>query len=274
MLENDAASVDALPPPSGAGSADLVAARALGFGYGRRRVFRDLDLDLPRGAVGVLGPAGSGKTTLLELVVTRRSPAAGALRVLGQGAQGRAAVRDLRRRTGYLPRSFGYHPMFTVSEFVEYCGWLKQIRSSRLRERAAAALECVGVTDRANDQLRTLSAGMLRRVGLAQALVHQPELLVLDEPTAGLDPEDREALTDLVCRLAQTTSVLVSGERVDDVAAMCPHLLVLHAGRPVFTGPWHALEARARADVPGDSALERGYAAVLAAAPPAQGEAR
>ena len=268
MHHHDAPSADTLPGARrAAGQPGLVEARSLDFRYGRRQVLRGIDLDLPTGAVGVLGPSGAGKTTLLELVVTRRAPSGGVLRVLGTGARGRAETRDLRRRIGYLPRSFGYHPMFTVAEFTEYCGWLKQVPSARLRQRAAEAIGRVGLADRTDAQLRSLSAAELRRAGLAQALVHRPELVVLDEPTSGLDPEGREELTVLVRGIAETANVLVSGERVPDLAAICEAVLVLDAGRPVLSGPWHALEGWDRPDVPGDSALERGYAALLASRP-------
>jgi ABC-2 type transport system ATP-binding protein len=255
-----------LSPPSHSGVrvGSVVEARALDFSYGRRAVFCSADFEITRGVVGLLGPNGAGKTTLLDLVVTLRAPAGGTLRVLGREVRGRGNVRELRRRIGYLPQSFGYHPRFTVREFVEYCGWLKEVPSGRLRQWADEAIASVDLTDRAGSPLRSLSGGMLRRVGIAQALVHRPDLLVLDEPTAGLDPAQRVELRGLVRRLAETSDVLLSTHLVEDVRAMCTRVMVLDAGRFVFGGTWQQLEAHARPELPGDSPLERGYSAVLA----------
>ena len=123
--------------------------------------------------------------------------------------------------SGYLPQNLGYYPGFTVVEFVEYFALLKEMPPARVPAAVAAAVERVGLGERARAKLRTLSGGMLRRVGIAQAIVNEPELLLLDEPTAGLDPEQRVAFRELLRDIGQQATVIVSTHLVEDVGAAC-----------------------------------------------------
>lgn len=241
-----------------------VVGRRLAQRYGRHQVFEGLDFTVPNGVTGLLGPNGAGKTTLLRTVCTLDSPTGGTLRVLGLDVSRRAELRMLRQRLGFLPQVFGYYPDFTVKEFVTYAAWLKRVPKSESRKCVDDALASVGLSDRADSKLRTLSGGMLRRAGIAHAIVHRPELLVLDEPTAGLDPQQRIDLRALVRRIGTDTTVIVSTHLVEDVAAMCAQVQVLAPGRFVFVGTPEELAAAAVPGAAGDNDLERGYSSVLA----------
>jgi ABC-type multidrug transport system ATPase subunit len=153
-----------------------------------------------------------------------------------------------------------------VAEYVEYFALLKEVPSARIRAVVATAIDRVDLGDRRRSRLRTLSGGMLRRVGIAQAIVNEPELLLLDEPTAGLDPEQRLAFRALLRDLGQRATVVVSTHLVEDVAAACAHVALMDRGRIVFHGTPEALAARGNGDDAGDTPIERGYSSVLAEA--------
>jgi ABC-type multidrug transport system ATPase subunit len=175
--------------------------------------------------------------------------------------------REIRRRLGYLPQNLGYYPGFTVAEFVEYFALLKDMPSGRVSRAVAAAIERVGLGDKPRAKLRTLSGGMLRRAGIAQAIVNEPELLLLDEPTAGLDPEQRMAFRALLRDLGQRATVVVSTHLVEDVGAVCATVALMNSGKIVFHGTPDELIARGEdSTAVGDAPLERGYSAVLASA--------
>ena len=222
------------------------------------------------GVYGLLGPNGAGKTTLLRMMATVIAPTSGDLRLLDRDPQVHAECRQIRRRLGYLPQSLGYYPGFTVAEFVEYFALLKDMPPSRVPAAVAAAIEQVGLGGQARAKLRTLSGGMLRRVGIAQAIVNDPHLLLLDEPTAGLDPEQRVAFRAMLREIGRRATVVISTHLVEDVAAACNEVALMHAGKIVFRGSADDLVERGEHLVgdggSGDSPLERGYAAVLAEA--------
>ena len=235
--------------------------------FGRTQAVAGVDLEAGPGVFGLLGPNGAGKTTLLRMLATVIPPSSGTLRLLGRDPGGYGGRRQIRRRLGYLPQNLGYYPGFTVADFVEYFALLKEMPPDRLPGAVAAAVERVDLGDKARSKLRTLSGGMLRRAGIAQAIVNEPDLLLLDEPTAGLDPEQRVAFRALLRDLAQRATVIVSTHLVEDVGAACSEVAVMDTGRIVFHGTPDELTVRAEGtDAAGDSQLERGYSAVLAAA--------
>lgn len=225
-----------------------------------------VDVGISAGVFGLLGPNGAGKTTLLRMLATVLSPDAGTLRLLGRDPGEAGQRREIRRRLGYLPQRLGYFPNFTVSEFVEYFALLKEIPPGDVPDAVARAMSRVGLADRARARLRTLSGGMLRRAGIAQAIVNDPELLLLDEPTAGLDPEQRVQFRGLLREIGEHASVVVSTHLVDDVGAACDQVALMFDGRLLFTGTPDDLAARGAGHAVGDAPLERGYAAVLAEA--------
>jgi ABC-2 type transport system ATP-binding protein len=235
--------------------------------FGRTEAVAGVDLEAGPGVFGLLGPNGAGKTTLLRMLATVIPPSSGRVRLLGRDPGGYGGRRQIRRRLGYLPQNLGYYPGFTVAEFVEYFALLKEMAPGRVPGAVATAVERVDLGDKARVKLRTLSGGMLRRAGIAQAIVNEPDLLLLDEPTAGLDPEQRVAFRALLRDLGERATVLVSTHLVEDVGAACSEVALMDAGRIVFHGTPDELTARAEGtDAAGDAPLERGYSAVLAAA--------
>jgi len=234
--------------------------------FGRHQAVAGVDLRAGPGVLGLLGPNGAGKTTLLRTMATVIPPSAGQLRLLGRDPGAHGPRREVRRRLGYLPQNLSYYPGFTVAEFVEYFALLKEMPSARVPAAVAAAIERVDLGGRAKARLRTLSGGMLRRVGVAQAIVNSPKLLLLDEPTAGLDPEQRVRFRALLRELGQQATVVVSTHLVEDVGAACSQVALMDQGKIVFQGTPAELTVRGTEHGTGDAPLERGYTAVLAAA--------
>jgi ABC-2 type transport system ATP-binding protein len=205
--------------------------------YGGVAALVDLDLDLGPGITGLLGPNGAGKTTLIRILATLLAPTAGEVRVNGWRAAGAQDRVEIRRRLGYLPQDLGLYPRFSVFEFVDYLAILKELDDPADRHRRVrAALEAVELEDLAGRKVRTLSGGMRRRVGIAQAIVADPELLLLDEPTTGLDPEQRMRFRQLIASLGTHRTVVLSTHLVEDVAAVCTQVVVLWQGRVRFRG--------------------------------------
>ena len=233
--------------------------------FGRTAAVAGVSLEAGPGVLGLLGPNGAGKTSLLRMMATVIAPSSGRLRLLGRDPGGYGPRREIRRRLGYLPQNLGYYPGFTVAEFVEYFALLKEMPTAAVPAAVATAVQRVDLGDKARAKLRTLSGGMLRRVGIAQAIVNQPDLLLLDEPTAGLDPEQRVAFRALLRDLGQHATVIVSTHLVEDVGAACAEVALMEAGRIVFQGTPDELAARGEGtSAAGDAPLERGYSAVLA----------
>jgi ABC-type multidrug transport system ATPase subunit len=230
---------------------------------------RGADLTIGTGVFGLLGPNGAGKTTLLRVLATVTAPTSGTVRLLDCDPASPAGRREIRRRLGYLPQTLGYYPSFTVTEFVEYFALLKEVPRPRVAAAVAAAIGQVGLSERARSKLRTLSGGMLRRAGIAQAIVNDPLLLLLDEPTAGLDPQQRVEFRALLREMGERATVIVSTHLVEDVSAACDHLALMSDGRIAFHGTPAELAARGGdGHSAGDSPLERGYTAILAEARP------
>ena len=234
--------------------------------FGRTTAVAGVDLQAGPGVFGLLGPNGAGKTSLLRMMATAVPPTSGRLRLLGHDPSAYGPRREIRRRLGYLPQRLGYYPGFTVVEFIEYFALLKEMPPARIPAAVAAAVDRVELGDKAKAKLRTLSGGMLRRVGVAQAIVNEPELLLLDEPTAGLDPQQRVVFRALLRDLGQRATVVVSTHLVEDVGAACAQVALMDQGKIVFHGTPQELAARGEGYATGDAPLERGYSAVLTAA--------
>ena len=231
--------------------------------FGSVAAVAGVDLRLGPGVFGLLGPNGAGKTSLLRIMATAMRPSSGSLRLLGRDPGSYGPRCEIRRRLGYLPQNPGYYPGFTVAEYVEYFALLKEVPSARIRVAVATAIDRVALGDRGKARLRTLSGGMLRRASIAQAIVNEPDVLLLDEPTAGLDPEQRVAFRALLRDLGQRATVVVSTHLVEDVAAACARVALMDRGRIVFQGTPDELMACADGQAAGDTPLERGYTAAL-----------
>ncbi len=229
-------------------------------GYGRKRVLDGLSVHWPAGVVGLVGPNGAGKTTLLNTVATLVPPQAGTVRLAGVDTSSAAGRRRARALVGYVPQAFGFPPRVTVRDFVAYVAWLKAVPAASIDAACDRALELVDLTGRAGQRLGSLSGGMLQRAGLAQALVNRPPVLILDEPTVGLDPEQRAHFRDLIGSL-EDTCVVISTHLLEDVAATAGLVAVMAEGRIAFAGTLGELAARGGDD--GASDLEAGYVAVL-----------
>ena len=243
-----------------------VEVRGLVRTFRRTRAVAGVDLSIGPGVFGLLGPNGAGKTTLLRTLATVSRPDSGTVTLLGRDPADHRQRREIRCRLGYLPQTLSYYPAFTVDEFVEYFALLKEMPREQVPGAVARAIDRVGLAGRARSRLRTLSGGMLRRAGIAQAIVNDPQLLLLDEPTAGLDPEQRVEFRALLREIGTRSTVVVSTHLVEDVGAACTQVALMLAGRVVFTGTPGELVARGVGHGAGDAPLERGYSAILAGA--------
>ncbi len=217
--------------------------------FGRLRALNDVSLRLGPGITGLLGPNGAGKTTLLRILATVLAPNEGRVRLLGLDPSDPAERTDVRRRLGYLPQEAGLHRGFTAFEFVDYVAILKEMTERNARHaEVRRVLELVGLGDVRGRRIRTLSGGMRRRVALAQALLGRPDLLLLDEPTAGLDPEQRLRFRELVSAASHPT-VVISTHQTEDVAALCARVVVLDRGTVRFGGAPRELALLAQSKV-------------------------
>jgi ABC-2 type transport system ATP-binding protein len=206
--------------------------------FGRTQALAGVDLTFDRGVTGLLGPNGAGKTTLLRIVATSIAADSGSVQLLGRDPHGaHGEVTAIRRELGYLPQELGYPSDMTAFGFVEYVAVLKEWndRGRRVTE-VRRVLDLVGLADLATKKVSRLSGGQRRRVGLAQSLLGDPRILVLDEPTTGLDPVQRADLRRTLSVVAGRCAVLLSTHQTEDVAALCERVVVLAAGRVRFDG--------------------------------------
>jgi ABC-2 type transport system ATP-binding protein len=205
--------------------------------YGSHEALRGIDLHIEQGMFGLLGPNGAGKTTLLRILATLLRPTTGRV-VINSFDLSRAAHRKaVRAHLGYLPQELGLYPDLTGREFLDYMGLLKRLYDRTARRRQIAALlEVVNLAGSAERKIKTYSGGMKRRLGIAQALLGDPQILVVDEPTAGLDPEERIRLRTLLTGLAENRVVILSTHVVEDISQTCERIAVLDQGQLVFDG--------------------------------------
>ena len=203
-----------------------------------KQALKGLSLDLRSPSlVGLLGPNGAGKSTLMKLLVAALLPTTGSILVDGQPLT--RVERQLKARLGYLPQDFGLFDELTVEQFLDYMAALKGLRGPRAVIRQV--IRSVNLEEKARAKIRTLSGGQRQRVGIAQALLGDPELLILDEPTVGLDPEERIHFRNLFSQTAQNRLVLLSTHIMEDVQSVCGQLVVMDQGRVLFTGTPEAL---------------------------------
>ena len=204
--------------------------------YGRATVVRPITVDLRPGIIGLLGPNGAGKTTLLRLLSTALPPSTGRITIAGFDVSASHANRvEARRRLGYCPQEVTFPRGMTAFGFLDYIAVLKEWKDASARHREVRrVLDLVDLGDRTAMKVSKLSGGQRRRLAIAQALLGAPDLLVLDEPTTGLDPEQRASLRGLLSGLAGT--VLIATHQTEDVSALCDRVLVIDAGVIHFDG--------------------------------------
>ncbi|MCR4997849.1 MAG: ABC transporter ATP-binding protein [Butyrivibrio sp.] len=193
-----------------------------------------ISFNLTDGVTGLLGANGAGKTTLMRMMSGILNPTSGSVTADGIPVQ----TEEYRALLGYLPQDFGYYPEFTAREFVQYIAALKGIEKKKAKNKTEELLETVGLSDVANKKIKTFSGGMKQRVGIAQALVNDPKILILDEPTAGLDPKERVRFRNLIAEIGKTSIVLFSTHIVSDIEHIAGNLLMIRDGQLIYEGKW------------------------------------
>ena len=202
-------------------------------------------LTIPRGIYGLLGENGAGKTTLMRVLTTVLKPTQGTASLDGL-TYSKENYGKIRRKIGYLPQEIDLYPQLTVRECLEYMGELAGVEKKVLARRIDRALERTSLTAHQKKKMRQLSGGMKRRVGLVQALLHEPEFLIVDEPTTGLDPEERIRIRNLLVDFSEDRTVLLSTHVVEDLAATCSRLAVMKKGRFLYVGDMQGLLEQVR----------------------------
>lgn len=201
--------------------------------YGKQSVLKDISLHIPVGMYGLLGENGAGKTTFMRILATLSEPSAGKVQINGIDL---TSKKEIRKIIGYLPQEFSVYPDMSVYSALDYLGVLAELPKNIRRERIKELLKQVNLEKEKNKRFKNLSGGMKRRFGIAQALLNNPEILIIDEPTAGLDPEERLRFYNLLSELAMDKIILLSTHIAGDIEAVCSHVAVLCAGKVIFEG--------------------------------------
>ena len=213
--------------------------------YGKNRALKNVSARFARGAVGLLGPNGAGKSTMLKALLGFIKPTEGRMEVLGLNVAERPM--EIRARLGYMPETDGHIPGMNAVSFVAYCGQLAGLSATDAMQRSHEVLYYVGLGEARYRNLETYSTGMKQRIKLAQALVHDPDLLFLDEPTNGMDPKGRDEMLELIHDLAHNKNVnlILSSHLLPDVEYTCDHVVVMDKGQVAAQGPIEELKGPA-----------------------------
>jgi ABC-2 type transport system ATP-binding protein len=212
-----------------------ISLRDVGRTFGATRALADVDLDLNPGVIGLLGPNGAGKTTTLSILATVLAPDSGSLRILGFDAY--TQKKGIRRSLGFVPQSIALYPSLTAAENLQLFLRMHGLNRGAARDACAQTLQVVGLADRAGDPVATLSGGMQRRLNLACGISHQPQILLLDEPTTGVDPQSRNRILRTIRRLADAgAAVLYSTHYMEEVERLCDRVLLIDRGRVIASG--------------------------------------
>ena len=202
--------------------------------YRKKEALKDVNFILEKGVYGLLGENGAGKSTLMRILTTVDSPTSG--KVTYNGGNIVDMNEDYRDLIGYMPQEYNVYPAFTATDFLNYMGTLKGLSADELRKKIPEVLEFVNLTDVAKKKVRTFSGGMKRRIGIAQAIINEPEILILDEPTAGLDPKERIRFSNIISDMGKDKIVLLSTHIVSDIEAIANELVVMKKGEVLETG--------------------------------------
>ena len=210
----------------------------------------NVSLTITSGMFGLLGPNGAGKTTLMRILTGILRPTNGMLQIDDYNVNSEEGRKAIRHVLGYLPQDFGVYPNLSAREFLDYIGILKGLSDRKARnQRVEELLEIVSLTPVSNRKLKTFSGGMKRRIGIAQALLNDPKLLIVDEPTAGLDPEERIRFRNLLSDLGGNRTILLSTHIVEDIAQTCQKLAIMKGGHIIFQGNVSDLLSKAQGKV-------------------------
>lgn len=201
--------------------------------YGKKHALKNVTLTIPSGMFGLLGRNGAGKTTLMKVLATLIGKQGGKVTVCGIPVEEAARIR---RITGYLPQEFSMYPNMGVYEAMDYLGALSKMPKKVRKERIPVLLEKVNLQEHYRTKIRALSGGMKRRLGIAQAILHDPKVLIVDEPTAGLDPEERVRFRNLLCEIAEDRIVILSTHIVGDIEATCEQIAIMDEGEIYYNG--------------------------------------
>lgn len=197
--------------------------------YGSKTAIDHVNLTLCQGVYGLLGPNGAGKTTLMRLLCDLQTPSSGKIILDRQEIAGLG--ESYRNLLGYLPQHFGYYPDSTAWDFLMYVAALKGIGEPQAKQKSSELLEAVGLSAKAQQKIKTFSGGMKQRLGIAQALLNNPQILILDEPTAGLDPKERVRFRNLISSLAKDRIILLSTHIVSDIESIADKIIILKDGQ-------------------------------------------
>jgi ABC-2 type transport system ATP-binding protein len=251
-----------MAPTAGVGAVgEALEVAALGHRYKDRVALEDVSFTLSGGVTALLGVNGAGKTTLLTAVAGGRAPSAGEVRVNGNDPYDRRQRNAALRSVALMPQAATFPGNMTALEVVEYLAWTRGVSSRSAPRLAREALETVRLGERADTKVRALSGGMVRRVALAQAIASRPDVLLLDEPSTGLDPAQRRTMVELISELG--TTVLLSSHVMEDVTDVAQRVLVLSDGRLVFDGTVPELRAHAPERTDPARAAEAGFLRIV-----------
>ena len=212
--------------------------------YKQKLAVDRVDMELKCGVYGLLGANGAGKTTLMRMICDIQTPTSGEIFYNGQNIK--KMGEEYRNVLGYLPQNFGYYPEFTAYKFLIYIASLKGLGKKQARLRALELLDMVGLCNERERKIKTLSGGMKQRLGIAQAMLNEPELLILDEPTAGLDPKERVRFRNLISSFSRNKIVLLSTHIVPDVEYIADEILVMKDGKFLHRGAPEVITREAR----------------------------
>lgn len=215
--------------------------------YKKKAALQDITFSLKKGVYGLLGENGAGKSTLMRIMATVDFPSRG--KILYNGMDIFEMDESYRNLIGYMPQDYRVYPSFTAREFLEYMGVLKGIPEKKLKNRILEVLEFVNLLEVAERQVKTFSGGMKRRIGIAQAIINEPEILILDEPTAGLDPKERVRFSNMISDMGKDKIVLLSTHIISDIEAIASNLVVVKKGMILETGNIEELVQRVRGQV-------------------------
>lgn len=207
----------------------------ISMSYGNKKIFQDLSYQFTEGVYGLLGANGTGKTTLMKIITYLIDPLAGEIYLDSQPR------KDYYHQVGILPQETAYYPQFTASDFLLYMATLKGMSKEAAATETERLLKLVGLSDVKNDKIATFSGGMKRRLGIAQALLNNPKILILDEPTAGLDPKERVRFRHIISKLSTDKIILLSTHIVSDIEAIAKEILLLKDGQFIQTGSLNQL---------------------------------
>ena len=202
--------------------------------YGSKTAVKGISFKLGKGVTGLLGANGAGKTTLIRMMCGILTPTSGSIVYDGISVKS----EEYRNVLGYLPQDFGYYPEFTGREFLMYFCALKGLEKKAAKARTEELLRIVGLEDMASVKVKKYSGGMKQRLGIAQVMINRPEILILDEPTAGLDPKERVRFRNLIEELGKEAIVLLSTHIVSDIEHIADHIIMMKSGQIIWEGNW------------------------------------